>query len=79
MVNLIILLVSSLLLKLTSDTDIVMSILTILAMFSSYGSETIGFPFLLFDLLNNIPQIPPPYQPRKIIYLSGGFIHYDHH
>ena len=45
--------------KPTSAIDISMSMLTILAMVSSYGSETIHFPFLLFDLPHIIPQFSP--------------------
>ena len=41
--------------KPTSAIDISMSMLTIF----SYGLETIHFPFLLFDLPHDIPQIFP--------------------
>ena len=41
--------------KPTSAIDISMSMLTIF----SYGSLAIHFPFLLFDLPHDIPQISP--------------------
>ena len=41
--------------KPTSAIDISMSMLIIF----SYGSETIHFPFLLFGLPHDIPQISP--------------------